>query len=535
MTPQLPVAPQALMPVGALSGYFWVPAYQRGYRWGKHEVEALLNDLHECAKLPIGQIYCLQPVAVKALTRAATDPYPEAVPVGETYFELIDGQQRITTLYLLYRYLHALGQGAPNFVLSYETRPGSTQFLKMVSSRIDLIWFDAGGQDAIDLFTRINAGRISLTNAELVKALLLADNGHADPIQQATCAGQWDAIEHALHDDAFWYFLSADKPESYATRIDLLLDLIAHASRTHNDSFATFETFQRELAQGRTQQDLWSEVWQRYTLLRDWFEDRAIYHRIGWLIATGEKLSIVMELCMQNAAQSRSAFKKLLDSRIRNRLDVTQQVFTDLNYEEHRQQCERLLLLFNVLSVDRLEHGNERYPFATHHKEQWSLEHIHAQAAQPLNGEAAWREWLSDARRTLDTLQLDDKQTEQLTDQLDKALANKTIGRNTFTKLEQDVSNLLNRLNAASDPHALDNLALLSCDINAALGNQSFPAKRRRLLELDNEGRFIPLCTRRVFFKYYTETTRQQLQFWSLADRDAYRKVIEEVVTPYLN
>jgi len=142
---------------------------------------------------------------------------------------------------------------------------------------------------------------------------------------------------------------------------------------------------------------------------------------------------------------------------------------------------------------------------------------------------------LSDAKRTLDTLQLDDKQTEQLTDQLDKALANKTIGRNTFTKLEQDVSNLLNRLNAASDPHALDNLALLSCDINAALGNQSFPAKRRRLLELDNEGRFIPLCTRRVFFKYYTETTRQQLQFWSLADRDAYRKVIEEVVTPYLN
>ncbi len=581
MTPQLPVAPQALMPVGALSGYFWVPAYQRGYRWGKHEVEALLNDLHECAKLPIGQIYCLQPVAVKALTRAATDPYPEAVPVGETYFELIDGQQRITTLYLLYRYLHALGQGAPNFVLSYETRPGSTQFLKMVSSRIDdtnidyfhmstafahiqgwfetrwpdvserqhaaadwaqrlasqidLIWFDAGGQDAIDLFTRINAGRISLTNAELVKALLLADNGHADPIQQATCAGQWDAIEHALHDDAFWYFLSADKPESYATRIDLLLDLIAHASRTHNDSFATFETFQRELAQGRTQQDLWSEVWQRYTLLRDWFEDRAIYHRIGWLIATGEKLSMVMELCMQNAAQSRSAFKKLLESRIRNRLDVTQQDFTGLNYEEHRQQCERLLLLFNVLSVDRLEHGNERYPFATHHKEQWSLEHIHAQAAQPLNGEAAWREWLSDARRTLDTLQLDDKQTEQLTDQLDKALANKTIGRNTFTKLEQDVSNLLNRLNAASDPNALDNLALLSSDINAALGNQSFPAKRRRLLELDNAGRFIPLCTRRVFFKYYTETTRQQLQFWSLADRDAYRKVIEEVVTPYLN
>jgi len=581
MTIKSPATNQPLMPVGALKGHFWVPAYQRGYRWGKHEVEALLNDLREVAKLPTGQSYCLQPVVVKARLRTATDSYPEAIPLGETFFEVIDGQQRLTTIYLLYRYLHALGQRASDFVLSYETRPGSTQFLKAVSNLIDdtnidyfhmsrafaniqcwfetrwpevrerrdaaadwiqrlasqikLIWFDAGEQDAIDLFTRLNAGRISLTNAELVKALLLADHGQSDPIQQATCAGQWDAIEHALHDDAFWYFLSAAKPESYATRIDLLLDLIAHTPRTHNNSFATFEAFQRKLTQGKTQQDLWGDIWQRYAQLRDWFEDRAIYHRIGWLIATGEKLSVVMELCLQNRGRSRSAFKKLLNDCIRGRLAVTKEVFTDLNYDAHRQKCERLLLLFNVLSVDRLEHGNERYPFATHHQEQWSLEHIHAQAAQPLNGEAAWREWLSDAKTTLDTLQLDDKKAKLLTAQLEKALAGKTIGGDTFSKLEQRVSDLLNRLNAFSDPHALDNLALLSRDINTALGNQSFPAKRLRLLKHDNEGRFMPPCTRRAFLKYYTDTADQQLQFWSQADRDAYRNVIAEVVAPYLN
>lgn len=581
MTSQPPAANQPLMPVGKLSGHFWVPAYQRGYRWGKHEVEALLNDLNEVAKLTTGQSYCLQPVVVKVLLRAATDSYPEEVRVGETYHEVIDGQQRLTTIYLLYRYLRALGQRVPNFWLSYETRPGSTQFLKTVSNRIDdtnidylhisrafaniqswfetrwpevgerrdaaadwtqrlasqikLIWFEAGEQDAIDLFTRLNAGRISLTNAELVKALLLADDGHSDRIHQATCAGQWDAIEHALHDDAFWYFLSAAKPESYATRIDLILDLIANTPKTHNDSFATFEVFQRKLTQGKSQQELWGDVWQRYAQLRDWFEDRAIYHRIGWLIATGEKLSVVMELCQQNTAQSRSAFKSLLDNRIRGRLAVTEEVFTDLNYEEHRQKCERMLLLFNVLSVDRLEHGNERYPFATHHKEKWSLEHIHAQAAQPLNGEAAWREWLSDAATTLGTLQLGDRKAELLTAQLDKVLAGKTISGDTFSKLEQRISDLLNRLNAASDPHALDNLALLSRDINTALGNQSFPAKRLRLLKRDNEGRFIPPCTRRAFLKYYTDTADQQLQIWSQVDRDAYRNVISEVVAPYLN
>lgn len=584
MTRQIPDTCQPLMPVGDLSGYFWVPAYQRGYRWGKHEVEALLNDLHDCAKLPTDQSYCLQPVVVKELTRAATAPDPEAVPVGETYFELIDGQQRLTTLYLLYRYLHGLGQRAPNFVLSYETRSGSAQFLKAVSNQIDdtnidyfhmstafvkiqewfevkwpdiserrdaaadwvqrlsnqikLIWFDAGRQNAIDLFTRLNAGRISLTNAELVKALLLADHGHADPIQQATCAGQWDAIEHTLHDDAFWYFLSVAKPESYATRIDLLLDLIAGATRTHNDSFATFEAFQRKLTQGKTQQELWGEVWQRYTQLHDWYEDRAIYHRIGWLIATGEKLSVVMELCLQNAAQSRSAFKKVLDDRIRGRLAITKDAFTDINYEDHRQKCERLLLLFNVLSVDQLEHGNERYPFATHHKEQWSLEHIHAQTAQPLNGEKAWRDWLIDAKTTLDSLRLDDPkdvdEARRLTKRLAGALSDKAIGGEAFGKLEERTSALLNRLNAVSDLHTLDNLALLEKEINSEFGNQSFPAKRRRLLDHDKQGRFIPLCTRRAFLKYYTDTADQQLQFWGQTDRDAYRNVMAAIVAPYL-
>lgn len=582
MTLQSHAGNQPLMPVSQLSGHFWVPAYQRGYRWGKHEVQALLNDLHECASLPTGQSYCLQPVVVRARTRAMTDPLPESVIVGENYFELIDGQQRITTLYLLYRYLYKLGQRMPTFVLSYETRPGSTQFLNVVSNQIDdtnidylhmstafaniqkwfetkwpdvgdrqgaaadwslrlanqikLIWFDAGQQNAIDLFTRLNAGRIALTNAELVKALLLADYGHADPVLQTTCAGQWDAIEHALHDKSFWSFLSIAKPEAYPTRIDLLLDLIAGTPKIHNDSFATFEAFQRKLAQGNTQQGLWGEVWQLYTQLQDWFEDPVTYHRIGWLIATGAELADVMKMCLVNSVQSRSAFRNILNQSIRNALDVAKKDLKDLNYETDRKKCERLLLLFNVLSAEELK---DRYPFAIHHDEKWSLEHIHAQAAQQLNGEAAWRDWLRDTKATLDKLRLDDQKdaeaAKRLIKGLNTVLSVKTIGRDVFEKLEQRISKFLNSLNATGDLHALDNLALLSRYINSSVGNRSFPAKRQRLLSHDKSGRFIPLCTRRAFLKYYTESGEQQLQLWSQADRDAYRDVIAKIVDPYLN
>ena len=47
---------------------FNVPSYQRGYRWEKENVEALLNDIQEFADKKDkeeNEFYCLQPIVVK--------------------------------------------------------------------------------------------------------------------------------------------------------------------------------------------------------------------------------------------------------------------------------------------------------------------------------------------------------------------------------------------------------------------------------------------------------------------------------------
>lgn len=46
-----------------IEGKFWVPDYQRGYRWGTTEVELLLNDIMENGEQP-EQNYYLQPIVV---------------------------------------------------------------------------------------------------------------------------------------------------------------------------------------------------------------------------------------------------------------------------------------------------------------------------------------------------------------------------------------------------------------------------------------------------------------------------------------
>jgi hypothetical protein len=53
-----------------------------------------------------------------------------------------------------------------------------------------------------------------------------------------------------------------------------------------------------------------------------------------------------------------------------------------------------------------------------------------------------------------------------------------------------------------------------------------FEVKRRRVIELDRKGEYIPVCTRQVFLKYYTDADAQQVHFWSTQDREAYLNAI---------
>lgn len=88
--------------VSDLSGmYFNIPDYQRGYRWETKQVQELLNDLLEFSTSDSnGQFYCLQPLVVVA-NNSIMNPDDSNVPV----FDVIDGQQRLTTLFLIINFL----------------------------------------------------------------------------------------------------------------------------------------------------------------------------------------------------------------------------------------------------------------------------------------------------------------------------------------------------------------------------------------------------------------------------------------------
>jgi hypothetical protein len=121
-----------LVPIGQLKNkIFSIGNYQRGYKWGKKEILELLNDIHSYDKS--NGIYCLQPLILKPV-----DENTEQIEVENKIYkiftnnEVIDGQQRTTTLFILIKYLVYIGLINESYLfnINYITRERSQDFLK---------------------------------------------------------------------------------------------------------------------------------------------------------------------------------------------------------------------------------------------------------------------------------------------------------------------------------------------------------------------------------------------------------------------
>jgi uncharacterized protein with ParB-like and HNH nuclease domain len=547
--------------VGNIEGEFHIPAYQRGYRW-KDEAKMLLNDIDEIVE---GQNYSLQPIVVKN--------------IGEKKYELIDGQQRLTTIFLILRYMKQLNLPFQlNFSLEYETRNGSRAFLekidsgtlanepqdideyffieayriisnwfdlqkdktlaafnlyKKLSERIHIIWYEVNSdEDSVSLFTRLNIGRIPLTNAELVKALFLSRNNGIDDRKQLEIATEWDIIEKELHNDSLWYFITNNSPKLYSNRIELIFDLMVNKQKDEREIFFTFFYFDKKTKASQNKHEIWTEILRYYQRLKEWYENIGLYHKIGYLIASDSKS--LQELTIKSKDITKTEFQNLLDNFISESINFKKE-YCELSYENKSDYSliEKLLLLFNVETIRQKSDETMRFPFDKHKQESWSLEHIHAQQSQGLNKKEQWMEWLNLHKISLSNIY---KETHtHLIQDLTNAINDEKLTGEKFSELFEKVTEVLSEERSIEYTHSISNLALLGQSDNSALNNSTFDVKRNKILEMDKASDYIPVCTRRVFLKYYTPSKLNQLHFWGKADRDGYVDEMDKVLRNYLD
>lgn len=524
---------------------YYIPSYQRGYRWTTTQVKNLLDDLYEFMNTSFGDtesFYCLQPLVLR---KRSDDSY-----------EVIDGQQRITTISIILTFLQE-----ESYELEYETREGSMDFLRnlggddsseqhnidfhfmreafctvedwfnkiqtnrqtvkkkfsiMLGEQVKVIWYEVDPSTKVrEIFSRLNSGKIPLTNSELMKARLMLGLDYKERVELST---QWDHVERSLQRSPLWYFLGVQK--SYGNRIDYLFDIIANNTRTDQvDPYYTFYELQAQEPKG-----IWKNILTLMEIFEEWFNERDLYHYIGYLTIK-YPITKYIALFKSNKVLSKRHFKEVLKKEIIENIDIEH--IAELDYYSDYSEIKQILLLFNVLTMLNQQQSNSLFPFDKYHETNWSLEHIHARNTEGLRTKAQWATWIVDAIQYLKQYDAYEELAKELKD-VDK----EKLTEAEFEELSQKVVNELQD-ELAYESDGIENLVLLDQSTNSRLSNHFYPIKFKRLITYDQEGGFVPLATRNTFMKYYTDQV-DNFEVWTQRDRDGYINAIKTTLNQFV-
>lgn len=631
---------------------FCIPSYQRGYRWTEQQVKDLLNDVNEFIQNKNSDFYSLQPLVVKkrwpdkALEQIKEKTSIEEIEdyINNCEWEVIDGQQRLTTIYIILNYLNTelydidyqtrkkfgsfletikdrefafddINNGFSNFInedngkykvfdnidfyhvfTSYSSikhwfedkEDKKDEFKSHLLNNVKFIWYESVDEDPIKVFTRLNIGKIKLTNSELIKALMLNRSNFKDEssrhiqLRQQELASEWDNIEYTLQNDEFWLFLHENnygKP----TRIDFIFDLICEnnpfkVDKTNigSDDYKTFRYFYEYFHSKDTNakeeliKKCWEEVKKYFQTFQEWFNDLSLYHYVGYLMCFVNKenedkaIGSFVEKWRSGIKEDKSGkdvFGDCLKDEIKNQIksckNLNQQY--EIGDSPAKTKSKPLLLLHNIQTVinqnKELESKKEyglpvfyKFPFHLYKKEKWDVEHIDSNTTNELEKEKDQKEWL---KYTL----LDSKVSEndRLKSKIKAFLNSKNPSKEDFESLFEEIEKCISSegewKTPENDKNKIWNFVLLDAGTNRGYGNAIFPAKRRCIIgkdqgkrividdnlnesEIKGEIAFVPPVTKNVFLKYYN-TSVDDLRCWNKTDADAYKQNILKTLAEF--
>ena len=156
--------------------HFFIPDYQRGYRWETSQVEQLLTDLwnYFFVNEKNDGFYCLQPIVAKECSPETIEKYKlddlshlpdyeegaeKSGPKNNVWYEIIDGQQRLTTIRILLQFHRAFTfKKVDPYELRYATRPETNG----IFSKIKIY--------AEDQKVEVDSGNIRTADVEYIKS-----------------------------------------------------------------------------------------------------------------------------------------------------------------------------------------------------------------------------------------------------------------------------------------------------------------------------------------------------------------------------
>lgn len=514
---------------------FIIPSFQRGYRWTSVEVNQLLDDLKDFFNSSKGEdYYCLQPIVVKK---------------ENDTFIVIDGQQRLTTIFLLIKFLF----NESYYTINYATRKGSKDFLENIENetnkteenyksnidsfymfnafncikewfngkelfnkdallnKVKVIWYEIPDDECeIDVFERMNIGKIQLTEAEKIKALFLSTKvcENEDKVNENARIWHNAEIYARRNNDKLYYLFQNSMSNNDFLRVSVYLNSIVD----NNENKSLYEYYYEKYKSKKLEQD-WQNFKNCYILFKKIAESsneensRLLYHLAGFIITI--KPHTAKDI-WKNRNKDINSMCEELKREIINELKKYGNL-EDLSYNENNNEIKNILLLYNVLlyQYDRSEAQN--FPFNRYKTGKYSLEHIHAQHTSIVDDKISDE----DKYNFLEYMRNFYEKENEENNQKIKEMLSKVIYQNGKSVTDDEFNNLVRCIEEDfnENMHGINNLALLDSATNSRLSNNLYPDKKRMIHESYEKYSFIPKGTRKVFDKdteYWTANYRRE-------------------------
>lgn len=576
---------------------FYVPAYQRGYRWNEEQVKDLLDDLYSFASgKNEKQFYCLQPIIVKKISKDSAQwktivgNHPQINQEKDMY-EVVDGQQRLTTLYILLQYIieHTTDEEDKEdelktmYSLIYETRRDFSAYLQAIGIQtnfnnidekhafnafqciknwienkktpnlkasnirsklatflcqdneteescgsLQVVWYEINeNKDVIREFLTINNGKIQLTEAELIKALFLQKRNLEDDNLEISQGNI--ALEWERIENALHQddFWYFLSNENKIPSNRIELLLRLNKGVFEIDKNKLFRSYYEIFSGKESLTEIVKKEWKSVVSVFRTLEDWYIDPIKYNLIGFLTHAGTPLQEIYKNYESATS--QEDFISKLEKMIKIKKIV--ELNYSKDRNQIRNILLLLNIHTLNKQLGALREHTEVNSPSYKFPFDIFVTQNWDVEHIDSAQTNRLSKKEDQKEWVKVHKEFLPKK--EWEKQVASFELEENWEKCIEAIKEIAKEKSEEEDNRNTIGNLTLLDAETNRSYGNALFPTKRKEILEAIRNGKYVPQCTQMIFYKNFGETSLQNSLYWSDDCKKAYQDYILNELKEY--
>ena len=395
------------------------------------------------------------------------------------------------------------------------------------------------------IFGNLNSKRIPLDGADLVRAILITEVAKKEGERESDIKNIVRVNERRIKigwelDDINLWWDREDVKNYFNSFINIKSEEVGGNFKLFNESkypvnylfllyaeikgknILTLELFEKYK---NNSLELYSELINLNNTLLDWFQDREIYHYLGFIFFNIKKTKTDFRKVWKIWIESITRLRFIINLK----LIIKNEIFSENNlddleddsinwYKDESNKLVQILVLMDI--IYSLKENHSFLPYIAFTKGKNDIEHIFPQNPEEVEKKREYIEFLNtnvcDISNKFNLKEYDKRKNEE----------------KYLIEMDEFINNQIKSIRINS----IGNLVLLYESLNRSIGRNSYSIKRARIIEYFHKGNFIQPHTFQVFVRYFNNNNKENNDYehWTNKDIKANASFIKSSIEKFI-